>query len=234
MNKIDLVTEDDRGRLEGILRHLNPRARQVCAAFGRVPLDRILDTGLFDFERAREAPGWLSELRGEHVPETLEYGIGSFVYRARRPFHPTRFWELVHEEWEGVLRSKGFFWLASRSESVGLWSQAGAAFRHGPAGRWWAASPREEWPDEPARVAEIQASMQGPYGDRRQEIVVIGIAIDWTAFSARLDACLLTDEELERGEAAWALFADPFPSWSVSEVEEPDDAPIRSDLVPAA
>jgi G3E family GTPase len=131
VNKTDLVTPEERERLMAILQSLNPRARIEVSQFGRVALDRVLDTGLFDFEQAEQAPGWLAELRGEHVPESEAYGIRSFVYRSRLPFHPKRFWDLVQSEWEGVVRSKGFFWLASRATRAGSWSQAGGACRYG-------------------------------------------------------------------------------------------------------
>ncbi|MBM5656616.1 GTP-binding protein, partial [Burkholderia pseudomallei] len=121
LNKIDLITDEERERLMAILHRLNPRARIEISEFGKVPLDRVLSTGLFDFEEASRAPGWLQELRGTHKPETEEYGIRSFVYRARRPFHPQRFFDLVESEWPGVVRSKGFFWLASHPTLAGSW-----------------------------------------------------------------------------------------------------------------
>ena len=141
VNKLDLIEPAERDRLLAILRSLNPSARLELASFGAVPLERVLQTGLFDFDKAAQAPGWLQELRGEHIPETEEYGISSFVYQARRPFHPERFFALVEEEWPGVIRSKGYFWLASHPAHAGTWSQAGAVARHGVAGRWWAAVP---------------------------------------------------------------------------------------------
>ncbi len=158
------------------------------------------------------------------MPETEEYGIQSFVYRARRPFHAGRFWALIQEDWSGVLRSKGFFWLASRHDMVGVWSQAGGACQHGPGGLWWAASPREEWPEEPERLAEIEATLQGNGGDRRQEMVLIGIDVDEAAMTARLDACLLTNEEMRLGVEGWALLPDPFPVWSLEEEQEEEAA----------
>ena len=214
VNKIDLVNTDARERLLAILRRLNPRARIELAAFGRVPLDRVLCTGLFDFAQAEAAPGWLQELRGTHTPETQAYGIASFVYRARRPFHPRRFWELAQAEWPGVLRSKGFFWLASRPAWVGEWSQAGGACRHGPAGHWWAAVPPSQWPGDPAAVAAIRERWDEDVGDARQELVLIGIGMDEAALRGRLDDCLLTGEEMRAGPMAWQCFEDPFPPWS--------------------
>ena len=214
VNKTDLVTREERERLMAILHRLNPRARIEVSEFGRVALDRVLDTGLFDFEQAEQAPGWLAELRGEHLPETDEYGIRSFVYRSRIPFHPKRFWELVHSEWEGVVRSKGFFWLASRATRAGSWSQAGGACRHGAAGFWWAAVPREHWPTDPDALELIRKNWDSATGDARQELVLIGIGMDEEALRTRLDACLLTEDEMRFGASWWRNFPDPFPSWN--------------------
>jgi G3E family GTPase len=213
LNKIDLVEPADADRIEALLRKLNPEAALVRASFGRVPLATILDTGRFDFERAAQAPGWLKELRGEHVPETEEYGISSFVYRARRPFHPQRFWELIHEEWPGVLRSKGLFWLATRMDYNGVWSQAGGVCRVEPGGRWWASLPDDAVPDDPAEEALLASLWHPDWGDRRQEIVLIGQDMDEADLRARFDACLLTDAELALGPEGWTTFPDPFSNW---------------------
>jgi len=223
VNKGDLVSIDDMTRLVSILHTLNPRAEVVATTFGKVPLGKILDTGKFSFESASTAAGWLKEMRGEHVPESEEYGISSFAYRARRPFHPQRYWNLIHSEWEGVLRSKGYFWLASRMPFVGSWSQAGGACRHGAAGLWWSAVDQADWPDDPDYVAQIQAKTEGPFGDRRQELVFIGVGLDVKAVTSKLDACLLTDKEMALGEEAWARFSDPFPSWRVKADADPED-----------
>ncbi|UBM12118.1 zinc metallochaperone GTPase ZigA [Cupriavidus metallidurans] len=214
LNKVDLIADADRERLLAILRALNPRARIEIAEFGRVPLERVLGTGLFDFEEASKAPGWLQEMRGQHVPETEEYGIRSFVYGARRPFHPQRFHAFVAAEWPGVVRSKGFFWLASHPTLAGTWSQAGAVARHGPAGYWWAAVPPERWPDDPESVALIRAKWDDSVGDARQEIVLIGVDMDEFELRRCLDACLLTDDEMAQGPDAWTTWHNPFPEWS--------------------
>ena len=140
INKADLVGPDDLARLRHILAGINPRAAQVPCRFGEVPLTAVLDTGRFDFDLAASAPGWMSWLNELPASEADEYGISHFVYRARRPFHPQRLWALLHQEWPGVLRSKGFFWLATRHDIIGLLSQAGGVCRHGPAGIWWAAA----------------------------------------------------------------------------------------------
>jgi G3E family GTPase len=215
LNKTDLVAPAERERLMALLRSLNPRARIEVSAFGRVALERVLDTGLFDFALAEQAPGWLAELRGEHVPESEAYGIRSFVYRSRLPFHPMRFWKLVQSEWEGVVRSKGFFWLASRATRAGSWSQAGGACRYGAAGSWWAAVPREHWPTEPEALEIIEKNWDPATGDARQELVLIGIGMDEAALRARLDECLLTENEMRFGASWWQNFPDPFPSWNV-------------------
>ena len=213
LNKMDLVADTERERLIGILHSLNPRARIEVASFGEVPLKQLLGTGLFDFEQASQAPGWLKEMLGEHTPETEAYGISSFVYRARRPFQPQRFKEWVDSEWPGVIRSKGYFWLASHPTLAGSWSQAGAVARHGPAGYWWAAVPKEEWPDEPESVARIQQKWDEHVGDARQEIVLIGISMDEVALRRRFDACLLTDAEMAKGPAKWTSLKNPLPGW---------------------
>lgn len=221
VNKIDLVSPDERVRLAAILHKLNPRARIEYAEFSKVPLDRVLNTGLFNFEQASEAPGWLKEMRGEHVPETEEYGITSFVYRARRPFHPSRFWDLVNSEWPGVVRSKGYFWLATRPEFVGSWSQAGGACRHGLAGLWWASVPDENWPTDEESIDIIEKNWDEKVGDCRQELVLIGMDMSEADMRARLDACLLNDEELTLGPNGWEAFDDPFPDWA--RVDESSD-----------
>jgi G3E family GTPase len=216
LNKADLVSEHDLACLEALLHKLNPEARILRSVFGQVPLDQILNTGLFSFERAAQMPGWLKELRGEHTPETEEYGIRSFVFRARRPFHPQRLWELLHEEWPGVLRSKGIFWLATRMEQCGIWSQAGASCRIEPGGRWWATVAAQ--PDDPAEAAALAAIRDDRWGDRRQELVFIGQDLDEPALRARLERCLLTDEEMALGPEEWQTFSDPFGRWEIVSI----------------
>lgn len=220
LNKTDLLDAAELERLDGLLKNLNPRADIVRARFGQVPLERILDTGRFDFAAAAEAPGWLAELRGEHVPETEEYGITSFVYRARRPFHPQRFHEWINQEWPGVVRSKGYFWLASRPTMVGSWSQAGAVVRHELAGLWWAAVPRDRWPQDGEGLAAIRARWDDAVGDAQQELVLIGIDMDEAALRAHLDACLLNDTEYASSPAAWTQLPDPFPRWAFASEEQ--------------
>lgn len=210
VNKLDLVTDLERAHLEAILQRLNPRARIETARFGKVELNRVLGTGLFDFDQAAQAPGWLKTLRGEHLPETDTYGVGSFVYRARRPFHPLRLHAAINQEWPGVVRSKGFFWLASRPQHAFEWSQAGAICRHGPAGLWWAAVPRDQWPTAVEDREAIEALWDTAVGDARQELVLIGIAMDERALIELLDSCLLTDVEMADGPEGWLGLEHPF------------------------
>jgi len=215
INKIDLIDTEQQQQLLAILHHLNPRAKIQIAEFSKVPLDSILNTQLFDFEQAAQAPGWLKELRGEHTPETEEYGIHSFVYRARRPFHPERFYQLTQNEWQGVIRSKGFFWLASAPTVAVSWSQAGAMARHGMAGYWWASIPPEEWPQDAESLAEIQKYWDKQVGDARQEIVLIGMDMNQQQLTAEFDVCLLNDDEMALGPQAWQNFNNPFQGWSI-------------------
>ncbi|MBP8005446.1 MAG: zinc metallochaperone GTPase ZigA [Acinetobacter sp.] len=214
LNKVDLINAQEKEQLFGILHSLNPRAKIEISAFGQVNLDRILNTNLFDFNEAAQAPGWLKELRGEHTPETEEYGIRSFVYRARKPFNPQRFFDFVNSEWKGVIRSKGFFWLASNPEFAGTWSQAGAMARHSVAGYWWAAVGDEHWPeDQPSREA-IEKNWDELTGDARQEIVLIGMDMDESNLIQQFDACLLTDDEMALGAEEWEKFDNPFVEWA--------------------
>jgi G3E family GTPase len=219
LSKLDLVTADDAARLEAMLRFLNPRAALVRADHGRVPLELVLGTGRFDFDEAARSPGWMRALRGQRAPESDTYGVGSFVYRARRPFHPTRFWELLHDPtfWEGVLRSKGFFWLASRHDLTGHWSQAGGAASCEGAGLWYAALPDDERPDDDETREQLERDWAEPWGDRRQELVLIGVDLDEPALRARFDAALVTDAELAAGPDGWRALPDPFPAWTESE-----------------
>jgi len=201
-----------------IIRSLNADARIIETNHSDVPGDAILDTGLFDFEKAHEHPMWAKELYGfaEHVPETEEYGVASFVYRARRPFVPDRIHEVLNSAMPGVIRAKGHFWLATRSDWVAEFSLAGALSSVRPIGTWWAAVPKERWPDHDTARAYIAAHWQEPWGDRRQEIVFIGSGIDWPRLKARLDACLLA-ERLASDPGALPDLPDPFPIWRRAE-----------------
>jgi G3E family GTPase len=232
INKTDLIDASALAKLKDILHALNPRAELIDARFGAAPSNQLVNTDRFDFDATSSAPGWLAMLNAD--PESApaiapdESGISGFVYRARRPFHPERLWALVHREWPGVLRCKGFFWLATRSDIGGSLSQAGGALRHGPAGMWWAAQERSEWPTGDAELeAEIAADWFGDaddmsIGDRRQELAMIGIDLDEAHWRSAFNACLLTDEEWSSGSQGWASFNDPFPSWEMDEDEHHD------------
>lgn len=219
MSKIDLVSEYERNELSAVLRSLNPRARIVPMVMGQVPLTTVLDTGLFDFDQAAQAPGWLQELRGEHLPETDAYGIAADTWQARRPMHAQRFFDFIHKPWSNgrLLRSKGFFWLASKYQEAGSWSQAGGMVRQGFAGRWWRFVPREQWPQDEESTASIIKQWSADCGDCRQELVFIGQDVDFSRLHAELDACLLSDAEMAQGQDAWLRFADPFGAWHEEE-----------------
>lgn len=215
MTKTDLVDEDRLTQLRATLRSLNAEAELVPVAHGQLPPGKVLGTGRFDFSKAEMAPGWLKELRGEHTPETEQYGISSFTYRARRPFHPKRFFNFLHRPWPHgtLIRSKGYFWLASRPACAGQWSQAGGIAHYDFAGFFWASVSRDHWPDDPDYLGAIEANWVEPFGDARQELVYIGQHLDQEVICWLLDDCLLTDAEMALDRTAWRDFSDPFPSW---------------------
>lgn len=217
LNKADLVGSEDLDQLEALLHKFNPTARIVRTTRGKIEPAMILNTGLYSQESAAQMTGWLSEPRFQREPETEEYGIGSFVYRARRPFHPERFWNFLNgEEIKRVLRSKGIVWLASRSEVAGQWAHVGQCCEMNPGGHWWAVFPEEEWPDDEGLRAEIASVWQEGIGDRRQEIVFIGIEMDRAGMEDELNKCLLTTEEMRQGDAVWSTYPDPFPVWNMA------------------
>ncbi|CAG4899915.1 GTP-binding protein [Paraburkholderia gardini] len=232
VNKPDLVSDEALARLQRILTHINPGAVQIVSHYADVAPADVLDTQHFDFDATSGSAGWLVTLTEDHDPQPHmnadDAGVSTFVYRARRPFHPARLWALLHEEWKGVLRSKGFFWLATRNEIGGTLSQAGGTCRPAPAGTWWAAQDRGEWPEgDDELMNEIAADWYGDandfsIGDRRQELVMIGVDIDAPAWRARLDACLLNDDEYASGPEAWKAFADPFPAWDLDDDDDHD------------
>tara|TARA_B100001564_G_scaffold359361_1_gene380832 strand:- start:977 stop:2176 length:1200 start_codon:yes stop_codon:yes gene_type:complete len=215
ISKTDLVNKTDIEKLKAIIKNLNTHARIIPISKGNISPDVILSTGLFDFERAQQAPGWLKELRGEHIPETEEYGISSFVYKARRPFYPKKFYDFLHsKELSGkLIRSKGYFWLATRPQFAGNWSQAGGIAHHGFAGKFWKAIPLEQWPKEKESIDYIKEKWVEPFGDMRQELVFIGQGLDQDKITQLLDECLLTDDDLLEGKDHWAKLPDPFPQW---------------------
>lgn len=227
LNKIDLVTAAQLQELMSIIGHLNPEARIISSAHGDVPLKEILNTNSFDLEKAAEAPGWMKELRGEHIPETIEYGITSFVYRARSPVHPERLGEFLNADWGGVIRSKGIFWFANHMDYAIEWSQAGGASSIAIGASWWCSVPREEWPDDSELIRSIEEDWREPFADRRQELVFIGINMDEHWIRAELDRCLLTDDEILLGPNSWSGWSDPFDGLSI-ENQAPQQSEHRA------
>ena len=215
ISKTDLVGSKEIEKLNAILRSLNTSARIISISNGAIEIDSVLNTGLFDFEKAKLAPGWLKEMRGEHTPETEEYGISSFTYVARRPFYPDRFFNFVHntEKFGKLIRSKGYFWLGSRLEYAGQWSQAGGIARYGFAGMFWKAVPEHNWPTDEDSLATIKSQWQEPFGDMRQELVFIGQSLDQEAMIKALDECLVSEDDLLKDEEFWTTMNDPFPPW---------------------
>ncbi len=222
INKVDLIEKDVLDEVVAIIKALNVDAKLYFAEYGKVPLKELLYTGLFNFEKLINSPAWLKELNDEHVPETEEYGIQSFVYKEYRPFHPERLLEYMNtDDWKQVIRSKGYMWLASRNDYGCMWSQAGSSCKLEPAGRWISAVPEEEWFefDETTRnrLKKQLESGEHKYGDRRQEFVIIGRGFDKDAMTHKLNACLLTDDELSWGESQWQKMNDPFPPWDFDQ-----------------
>ena len=215
LNKMDLIEESKAEEILAFIEQLNPHALKLRSSFGKVDPEKIMGTGRFDFEIAKQSKGWQLTLRGEGASEVEEYGVNSFVYRSRRPFHPQRFFDRLSREWNGVLRSKGFFWLANRLDKIGVWSQAGRVARLDFGGFWWAAVPKTHWPEIESIQEEIQRKWNDQVGDCRQELVFIGINMDEIALYDSLQSCLLTDEELSLGADNWSHFEDPFPPWNV-------------------
>tara|TARA_B100000035_G_scaffold219529_1_gene188348 strand:+ start:1850 stop:3052 length:1203 start_codon:yes stop_codon:yes gene_type:complete len=219
ISKTDLVEASDVERLKAILKTLNTHAQIIPISYGKIDIDRVINTKLFDFERAEKAPGWLKEMQGEHVPETEEYGITSFSYNARRPFYPEKFFKFLHDtkSFGKLIRSKGYFWLSTRPEFVGQWNQAGGIASYGFAGRFWKSVPKEEWPEDEESLKVINKYWQEPFGDMRQELVFIGQNLDKESMYRALDNCLLSDEDILKGKSYWLTFKDPFPAWNQNQ-----------------
>tara|TARA_B100000941_G_scaffold247411_1_gene192502 strand:- start:1329 stop:2528 length:1200 start_codon:yes stop_codon:yes gene_type:complete len=216
ISKIDLVNQKKINKLVSILKTLNTNAEIIPISNGGIKIDKILNTGLFDFEKAQKAPGWMQEMNGEHIPETEEYGISSFVYEARRPFYPEKFHNFLHsKDIAGkLIRSKGFFWLASRPMFAGSWNQAGGIAHHGFAGMFWKAIPKERWPEDQETLDFIDEKWVEPFGDMRQELVFIGQGLEKNKIIKILDDCLLSTDDLLMGRKHWETFNDPFPEWN--------------------
>jgi G3E family GTPase len=214
LNKTDLVTPEQHGLIKALIHKLNADARIVDSSFGKVALETILNTGLFDFDKTSQNAGWIEELnKPVHTPETEEYGMGSFVFRDQRPFHPIRFWDYVNDKWHSnIIRSKGLFWLASRPGDAISWSQAGSSLQADQAGVWWCSMPYKDRIRHAGFVdnqQHIESKWSKRYGDRLNELVIIGQGLQSDVITRELQECLCTEREvlaMERGQ----LFKDPF------------------------
>ena len=215
LNKIDTVDLEKKARIIASIKAINSRAELIESTHGKIDPKSILSTQRFDIDFAEQMPDWLKVIEKEPIPETEEYGISQFVYRARRPFHPVRWNQWMTQKWHGVIRSKGFFWLATRMPYVGVWSKAGVQNKFEMAGKWFATVDRQNWPDDKEEIASVLANWEEPYGDRRQEIVIIGYVgeMDEAFLKECFDACLLTNSEMQLGESAWRDFKDPLPEY---------------------
>ena len=200
LNKTDLVSESELRNLYDIIHKLNPEARIIPSNHSKVNLSEVINTGLFDFEKAENSAGWIKELENEHVPETEEYGIGSFVFRKKEPFHPDRFLDFVKNKFpKNIIRSKGLFWIASRSDQALIWSSAGGSIKTDPAGVWWDSMPFSERINYPSFVdnqKEIESEWSPDYGDRKIELVFIGQKLDVSSIVKQLEECMLNEKEL--------------------------------------
>ena len=214
LNKTDLVTTEQVGMIKAMIRKLNADARILESSFGKIDLHEILNTGLFDFDKTSQSAGWIEELNKEHVPETEEYGISSFVFRDKRPFHPVRFWNYLNRDWHSnIIRSKGLFWIASRKNEALNWSQAGGSLRADKAGVWWSSmtfAQRIQYPSFVENQKEIETKWDKRFGDRLNELVIIGQDLNKQDIIYELSECLCTESEIRDMEAG-LKFKDPFP-----------------------
>ena len=200
LNKTDLVSQSEVKNLKDIINKLNPKAQIIKTEYSRVDINEVVGTGRFDFEEAESSAGWIQELENEHTPESEEFGIGSFVFRSKKPFHPERFLNFIQNDFPtNVIRSKGLFWLGSRSDQALIWSSAGGSIKSDPAGVWWASMPFSERINYTAFVdnqASIESDWEPPFGDRKIELVFIGQQLNPDIIKNQLESCLLNDEEL--------------------------------------
>lgn len=220
LNKVDLVSRSERRQMEHLLQYLNPDANIVSTLRGNITMEQLGRATEDGNERDSLEPGWMKLLSGSGRPQEEVSGVQAFVYRARRPFHPARFWTLMQEAWPGVLRSKGYFWLASQPRTCYMWSQAGGACLYERLGRWWVAIADRQWPKGEAALQELRKVWDLEFGDRRIELALIGEELDQGEMTGRLDACLLTRDELALDEELWRALQDPFrkPSWEKRHV----------------
>ena len=221
LNKLDLVNAEQAVEVEAIIKALNPGAEILPTSHSNVPLERVLNTGLFDYEKAEASAGWIRELQGEHTPETEEYGISSFTYQTSRPFDAEKLWAFFDEDenWSGILRSKGFFWVAAEHSVAYEWAQAGGVSSVKPSGMWWAAIPREHWGHPDGERPDQKPDWDSRFGDRVQLLVFIGQHMDEAQVRARLDECLLDEAVSFADSESWAALPNPFPQFEMGEEE---------------
>lgn len=219
LNKLDLVTDQHALEVKAIVRALNPGAKIIMATRGQVPLDCVLNTRLFDYEKAEASAGWVRELAGEHTPETEEYGISSFTYRTSHPFDAEKIWKLIHDddEWSGVLRAKGFFWIAANHEVAYEYALVGGVRTANAAGYWWAAVDRDHWSFSPGERPDEQPGWHERFGDRSQQLVFIGQDMNEKRIRSRLDECLLDSKIAAQRSTAWARLTNPFPDLQAAQ-----------------
>lgn len=214
LNKTDLVSTEVGDELESLLGRLNPRAKILRTEFGRVPAGDLVSTNSFDIEETDDGAGWLAELSNDFVETEGAFGVSSFTFVDRRPFHPIRFNELLSDfEIGGLVRAKGYVWVASRHNEIGIWSLAGTASLLTYGGAWFAATPARAWPQDDRERMEIMKDWTAPFGDRRQEIAFIGLHMDEEEIRERLEDCLLKPSEMVNGPDAWYSLPDPLPDW---------------------
>ena len=214
INKTDLVSEAELKHLYGIIRSLNSDANIIETLKSQVPLDAILNTNSFDFNKAAQSPGWLKVMRGEESSETDEYGVSSISFDARKPFHPERFFNFLHTEFSGLYRAKGYFWIATQPDFMAEMAIAGTVREFHPSGYWWVTVNEAEWPQEEEAIAYIKQNWHPDYGDRSQKLVFIGESATMPAIEKALEQCLLTDDELKQDASLLQNMKDPFGDWN--------------------
>ena len=219
LNKLDLVTDEQALEVEAVIKALNPGAKVLMTTRGQVPLESVMDTGLFNYDEAASSAGWIREMQGEHTPETEEYGISSFTYRTSQPFDAEKLWSFIHESnnWRGILRSKGFFWVAAEHAVAYEWAQAGGVSSVNPSGMWWAAVPREHWGHPEGQRPDQQSGWHPRFGDRVQQLVFIGQEMNEEVIREQLDSCLLEQRLASADSTAWAQLPNPFPEYEMDE-----------------
>ena len=215
LNKTDLVKEVELRNLTDIIKKLNPEAHIIPTKHSKVEIGEVIGTGIFDFEKAESSAGWIKELENEHLPETEEYGIGSFIFRSKKPFHPDRFLDFVQNKFpSNILRSKGLFWLGSRPDQALIWSTAGGSVKTDPAGVWWASmsfSERINYASFVNNQEQLESEWDSSFGDRKIELVFIGQQLKPQQISKELEKCLLSDRELSQLNARTFIKNDNWP-----------------------